>query len=78
VLAASIWYERMTRLLSRRGMRKATGQTPQEFVRSIPDQPTREQVARFTEQYENARFGASPEAAEQLPEIYEEISSTRH
>ncbi len=77
VLAASIWYERMTRLLSRRGLRKATGQTPQEFVRSIPDQPTREQVARFTEQYESARFGASPEAAEQLPEIYEEISSTR-
>ena len=77
VQAASIWYERMTRLLSRRGLRKATGQTPQEFVRSIPDQPTREQVARFTEQYENARFGASPEAAEQLPEIYEEISSTR-
>jgi transglutaminase-like putative cysteine protease len=77
VLAASIWYERMTRLLSRRGLRKATGQTPQEFVRSIPDQPTREQVARFTEQYESARFGGSPQAAEQLPEIYEEISSTR-
>ncbi|MGH9566216.1 MAG: transglutaminaseTgpA domain-containing protein, partial [Candidatus Angelobacter sp.] len=36
VLAASIWYERMTRLLSRRGLRKTTGQTPQEFVRSIP------------------------------------------
>jgi transglutaminase-like putative cysteine protease len=77
VLAASIWYERMTRLLSRRGLRKTTGQTPQEFVRSIPDQPTREQVARFTEKYESARFGASPEAAERLPEIYEEISSTR-
>lgn len=77
VQAASIWYVRMTRLLSRRGLRKTTGQTPQEFVRSIPDEPTREQVARFTAQYESARFGASPEAAEQLPEIYEEISSLR-
>ena len=77
VLAASIWYERMTRLLSRRGLRKTMGQTAQEFVRSIPDEPTREQVARFTEQYESARFGGSPQAAEQLPEIYEEISSAK-
>ncbi|HEY1463399.1 MAG TPA: DUF3488 and transglutaminase-like domain-containing protein [Terriglobales bacterium] len=74
-LASSIWYERMTRLLSKRGWRKSTAQTPQEFVRSIPDDSVRERVSRFTQQYESARFGGSPEAAEQLPEIYEEISS---
>jgi protein-glutamine gamma-glutamyltransferase len=74
-LASSIWYERMTRLLSRRGWKKTTTQTPQEFVRSIPDDSVREQVSRFTQQYESARFGGSVEAAEQLPEIYEEISS---
>jgi protein-glutamine gamma-glutamyltransferase len=77
VLAASIWYERLMRLLSRRGWRKTSTQTPHEFLRSIPDEPMREQVARFTEQYENARFGGSPEAAEKLPEIYEEISGMR-
>ena len=74
-LASSIWYARMTRLLSKRGWKKADTQTPQEFVRSIPDDSMREQVARFTRHYENARFGSSSESAEQLPEIYEEISS---
>lgn len=77
VLAASIWYERMTRLLSRRGWRKSAMQTPTEFVRSIPDKSVREQVARFTNHYESARFGGSPEDAEQLPELYEEIATTR-
>jgi hypothetical protein len=74
-LAASIWYERMMRLLSRRGWQKTKTQTPQEFLHSIPDESVREQVARFTQSYENARFGGSAEDAEQLPEIYEEISS---
>lgn len=74
-LAASIWYERMMRVLSRRGWRKTKTQTPQEFLRTIPNQSIREQVARFTQRYESARFGGSAEAAEQLPEIYEEISS---
>jgi transglutaminase-like putative cysteine protease len=77
VLASSIWYERMTRLLSRRGWRKSRAQTPKEFVHSIADESVRQQVARFTEHYESARFGGSPQAAEQLPELYEEIASTR-
>src|SRR2546422_927966 len=46
--AASIWYERMARALARRGVRRATSQTPQEFIRKIEDQRLREPVARFT------------------------------
>lgn len=77
VMAASIWYARMTRLLSRRGYRRSITQTPDEFVRSIPDESVRERVASFTRHYESARFGGSSADAEQLPEIYEEIASTR-
>ena len=71
--AASIWYERMTRILSRKGMRRSQGQTAQEFVRKIEDQRLREPVARFTAVYEAARFGNSAEHAFRLPELYEEV-----
>jgi protein-glutamine gamma-glutamyltransferase len=73
--AASIWYERMARALARRGMRKATSQTPQEFLRKIDDQRLREPVARFTEVYESARFGNSVEDASRLPELYAEVTA---
>jgi protein-glutamine gamma-glutamyltransferase len=74
VLASSIWYERMTRLIARRGWKKTPAQTPQEFVTSITDHATRDRVARFTERYEKARFAGSSEDAESLPELYEEVS----
>jgi hypothetical protein len=73
--AASIWYERMTRMLSRKGMRRSKGQTAQEFVRRIEDQRLREPVARFTSVYESARFGNSPGDASRLPELYEEVQA---
>jgi protein-glutamine gamma-glutamyltransferase len=74
-LAATIWYERMTRALSRRGWRKSPAQTPQEFVICIKDATMREGVAQFTRHYEHARFGDSAEDARRLPELYEEISN---
>ena len=72
--AATIWYEKMIRLVGRRGWRKHPFQTPTEFVRSIEDPRVREAVEEFTRRYESARFGDSAEDACQLPEIYEEIS----
>jgi hypothetical protein len=72
--AATIWYEKMIRLVGRRGWRKRPFQTPTEFVRSIEDPRVREAVKEFTRRYERARFGDSAEDACQLPEIYEEIS----
>ena len=74
-LAATIWYERMTRAVQRRGWRKSPVQTPEEFVASIEDAILREGVERFTRHYEQARFGASAEDARRLPKLYEEISS---
>jgi hypothetical protein len=73
--AAAMWYERMSRFLARRGMKKSAAQTPQEFVRVIGDQELRQRVRRFTEAYESARFGNSPEDAQQLPELYEEVEA---
>ena len=71
--AATIWYERMLRLLARRGWRKSMAQTPEEFASAIPKEGLRQHVARFTAHYECARFGGSANDAQRLPELYKEI-----
>jgi protein-glutamine gamma-glutamyltransferase len=74
-LAATIWYERMTRMLARRGWRKSPAHTPEEFLICIQDQAMRNSVAEFTRHYESARFGGSAQDAQRLPELYEEIKT---
>ena len=71
--AAAMWYDRMARSLARKGVRKSSSQTPQEFVRRIEDARLREPVGHFTEVYESARFGNSADDARRLPELYEEV-----
>jgi transglutaminase-like putative cysteine protease len=71
--AASMWYERMARILAKRGVRKPQAQTAQEFVRRIEDTRLREPVARFTNVYESARFGNSADDARRLPGLLEEV-----
>jgi transglutaminase-like putative cysteine protease len=73
--AAAIWYERMARYMARRGLQKSTSQTPQEFVRVIEGEQLRIQIGKFTEAYESARFGNSPDDARRLPELYEEVEA---
>jgi len=73
--AAAMWYERMSRYLARRGVRKTTSQTAQEFVRVIEDGRLKAPVGRFTEAYESARFGNSADDALRLPELYEEVGA---
>jgi hypothetical protein len=75
-LAATIWYERMTRMLARKGWTKSPAQTPAEFLVSIQNEVVREPVSKFTEHYEAARFGGSADDAQRLPELYEEILTT--
>jgi len=74
-IAATLWYERMTKALGRRGWHKTPEQTAAEFVEDIPDAAVRESVDNFTRHYERARFAASTEDAERLPELYEEITT---
>jgi hypothetical protein len=72
--AASLWYERMARVVARRGVKKSHGETPQEFVRKIEDQRLRKPVEQFTNVYESARFGNCAEDAGRLPELFEEVA----
>ncbi len=71
--AAAMWYERMTKALARRGMRKPPTQTPHEFSRAISDGQLKMKVDYFTEAYESARFGRSSEDVRRLPELLGEI-----
>lgn len=71
--AAAIWYERMARIVARKGLRKTSSQTAQEFLRKIEDEGLREPVARFTEVYESARFGNSGSDAARLAQLYDEV-----
>lgn len=73
--AASIWYERMTRAVARRGYPKRPAQTPHEFVVTIEDPRLRRRVEEFTRAYERARFAESPDDAKKLPELYEVVRS---
>jgi hypothetical protein len=74
-IAATIWYERVLRMLAKRGWQKSPAQTPAEFVASFEDKTVRDPLARFAEHYERARFGDSAEDAARLPEVYEEVSA---
>ena len=71
--AAAQWYERMSRALARRGVRKSRSQTAREFVGSILDLSLRNRVGEFTQAYEAARFGNSSADAQRLPELYQEV-----
>ena len=73
--AAVLWYERMARHLARRGLRKASTQTAQEFTGIIEDERLRLRVEQFTAAYESARFGNSSEDALRLRELYGEVES---
>lgn len=73
--AAAMWYQRMSRFLARRGIRKYPAQTPQEFVNVIGEEPLRSLVGRFTSAYESARFGNSVDEAARLPELYAELEA---
>lgn len=75
--SASFWYQRMLKMMARRGVRKEPSQTAEEFVSSIPDPVMRQGVELFTEHYERARFAESVEDAQRLPELYEEIAGRR-
>jgi hypothetical protein len=73
--AASMWYQRMARILARRGMQKNETETPQEFVRKIEDNRLRLLVTQFTSVYESARFGNSADDARQLPRLCGEVEA---
>jgi transglutaminase-like putative cysteine protease len=75
--SASFWYQRMLKLMARRGVRKEPFQTAEEFASIVPDPAMRRDVELFTEHYERARFNESVADAQRLPELYEELAGRR-
>ena len=75
--SASFWYMRMLKMMARRGVKKTSSQTAEEFTASIPDPLMQQDVALFTEHYERARFNESVEDAQRLPELYEEMAERK-
>lgn len=74
--AASLFYQRMLRLLERAGWRKSPSQTPAEFAASLTGGEIATPVARFTELCMAARFGAQSIEASRLTGLLEEIKSS--
>ena len=72
---ATLQYQKMLRLLERRGLRKPAGQTPLEFVAAVPLPLMAAAVAQLTELYQAARFGERPGNSQQMAALVESIKS---
>ena len=70
---ATLIYERMLRLLKRRGFEKPAWITPSEFARMLPRPEIAALVARFTAAYNDLRFGGNPGAAPRMMALLGEI-----
>ena len=77
---ATLQYNEMLRLLARRGIRKAPGQTPLEFATSVPDGNLAALVRELTAMYHAARFGGQapdPRRASSLLDLIRSFVYTR-
>ena len=72
---AALQYNEMLRLLARRGLRKAPGQTPLEFATSVPDVSLAVPVRELTGLYHAARFGGHSSDPQRTSSLLERIQS---
>jgi hypothetical protein len=72
---AALQYNEMLRLLMRRGLRKAPGQTPLEFATSVPDVNLAVPVRELTSLYHAARFGGHTSDPQRTSSLLERIQS---
>ena len=70
---ATLLYQRMLRLMKRRGYQKPAWFTPHEFARTLPASDVGALVVEFTTAYNALRFGGRTEAAPQLSALLEEL-----
>ena len=70
---ATLHYERMLRLLARRGLKKPPELTPREFVASLSATELASPVAQLTDLYQLARFGAHSAESQQMSELLARI-----
>jgi hypothetical protein len=70
---ATLLYERMLRLLKRRGYEKPAWVTPAEFARMLPQSGMASSVERFTGAYNELRFGGNAAAAQDMLALLEQL-----
>lgn len=70
---ATLLYERMLAILSRRGFQKPSWSTPAEFADCLPRSETSVLVAEFTAAYHDLRFGGNAAAAPRMVELLAEL-----
>jgi hypothetical protein len=70
---ATLLYNRMLRLLKRRGYSKPIWLTPAEFAHSLPASPVAELVARLTTEYNALRYGGERAAATRMAALLGEL-----
>jgi hypothetical protein len=73
VADATLFYNRMLKLLKRRGYQKPASFTPYEFACSLPPSELSMLVVEFTSAYNALRFGGEGGAAPQLSVLLEEL-----
>ena len=70
---ATLLYERMLRVMHRRGFERPAWITPAEFARVLPPSETAVLVEQFTSEYNDLRFGGNAEAATRMVGLLERI-----
>jgi hypothetical protein len=75
---ATLLYERMLRVLARRGLHKSPWQTPSEFARLLPASPLKLWLEEFTRAYNELRFGGCRPAAARLAALLERLAAARY
>jgi len=70
---ATLLYEQMLDLLSRRGVQKPSWMTPKEFAEKLPASPLVPLVAEFTDVYHRMRFGGESTMAARIVELLERM-----
>ena len=72
---ATLLYQQMLRVLARRGWKKASGQTPLEFVAGIAQPEVAGPVGELTSLYQAARFGSQATDAERMTGLLGKIKT---
>jgi hypothetical protein len=70
---ATLLYERMLRVMRRKGFQKPPWFTPGEFAATLPASPAGELVARFTASYHAVRFGGDAASVRELGSLIEQL-----
>jgi transglutaminase-like putative cysteine protease len=74
---ATLFYERLLRILRKKGFERRTAQTPREFALELARTPLASKVEEITELYTVLRFGRAPVSLARLRQLIEEIDGKR-